>query len=215
MSNTAISWDVETEGWWIFGTGVINTALHRHRLSHLPVSKDHNIWLFCPLFTKQMRKYMKINIIHLNFLLFIKSLWQLTQYCNCYSCIKESVGAFPNILWIHPGVDLLTMVICIHWVDLKTAVFGICPVSACFVSKYPNDIIWIPAVINQRIWVAVILVPNYTVWSLWWIPIVVKFARDDKAGTLHPFDPAWHLYIPSCGTVENISYKRTIMQREK
>lgn len=61
---------------------------------------------------------------------------------------------------------------------------------------------------------AYILVPNHTIWIARWILIVVKTARDDEAGTQHSSDIAWQLNMPSLGTTEDVSCKRSNMQRE-
>ncbi len=45
---------VETQNGWFRGTGVINSALHCHRLSNLPGSRDHNVRFLCRVFTKKM-----------------------------------------------------------------------------------------------------------------------------------------------------------------
>lgn len=49
------------------------------------------------------------------------------------------------------------------------------------------------------------LVPNHTVWIVRRILVVVKTARYDKAGALQSFDIAWHVNVPSAGSMENES----------
>lgn len=133
---------------------------------------------------------------------------------NCNSLIKESIGAFPNILWIYPGVNLLSVIRPVHWEDLKTALLGVWNInSKCSSPKFANDIVRVPVIINQRITTITILVPNHSRWIMGWILIVVISAWDDKAGAQQCFHIAWHLNMPSPGTVANVSCKRTKMQK--
>lgn len=72
----------------------------------------------------------------------------MTYPLHYYSCIKESVGACPNILWIYPGVNLQSVVRPAHWGDLKTACHAVCGSQyTCFSFKNGNDIVRIPVVI--------------------------------------------------------------------
>lgn len=114
------------------------------------------------------------------------------------------------MFWIYPRINHLIVVTKRHWVDLQAALFAIFMHRsyASLSSKYGNDALWVPAVMNQRICSPRILVPNYTVWIARWIGVVVKTARYDKAGVQQSFDVAWHVYVPSMGNKEKKSCKK-------
>lgn len=137
-----------------------------------------------------------------------------TYYFNCYSCIKKSVGALPDILGIYPWVNLLSVVIPSHGIDLKTARFCCSAEQTCFPSKLINYIMWIPVIMYHRISMAHILVPNHSIWSSRWILVIVKTAWDDKAGAHQSFNMAGQLHIPSTGTTNNETCEGNIMQKD-
>lgn len=132
----------------------------------------------------------------------LNSTSQLTSYFNCHGFIKESMRPPSNILWIHPRVNSLSVVMPCHWPDFETALFTTSKSShsGCFSSKYVNDRLAVPAVINQRVSLSDILVPNHTIWIMRRVFIVVKTTRNDNTGTQHRFNCIWYVNRPSPGT---------------
>lgn len=137
-----------------------------------------------------------------------------THNFNCHSCIIKSVGPGPDMLGIYPWVNLLSVVFPSHGVDHKTARFSHWIEQTCLPYKLTNDIISVPVIIYQRISTIHILVPNHSIWPFRWIPIIIKIARDDKAGSPQSFNVAGQVHIPSTGTTENKSCKGNIMQKD-
>lgn len=127
---------------------------------------------------------------------------QLTSYFNCHSFIKESICPPSNILWIHPRVNYLSVVMPRHRPDFETALFTTSKssYSGCFFSKYANDRLAVPVVINQRVSLSDILVPNHAIWIMRGVFIVVKTTRNDNTGTQHCFNGIWYINCPSPGT---------------
>lgn len=139
--------------------------------------------------------------------IFWSSSRQLTGYFNCHSFIKESIRPPSNILWIHPWVNPLSVVMPCHWADFETALFTTIKSgrSGGFFSKYVNDRLAVPVVINQRVALFNILVPNHTVWIARRVFIVVKTTGDDDTGTHQRFNVTWHINCPSPATTANAS----------
>ena len=136
--------------------------------------------------------------------------WQLTSYFNCHSFIEESIRPLTNVLWIYPWVNPLPVVLPRHPADFESALFDTSKSghTGSFSPKYANDRLTVPVVINQRVSMFDILVPNHTIRIGRRVLVVVKTTRDGDTGTQHCFNITRHINCPSPGTTGTASCKR-------